>query len=245
MHSIVRRFLEAGADLKPQQGYGLMPLFYIRVCPLEENTVATLDLLLDHGLSIDASGERGTMLCAAVMHDLTKTVAMLLRRGANLDIGGPLGSPLMIAACGKHRQLLELLLENRIDVNRAYTRTVSSGSCDYEVRPPGRQFPTGMTALHMCAASKKNSESDLRLLISYGADLEAKNADGDTPLILAVQYGRLQKTAALLTAGADTFGSNSLTKQDRIRGVYEIDFHKALRLVQEAQDQRTALEGDG
>ncbi|THX26312.1 ankyrin [Aureobasidium pullulans] len=249
MHSIVRRFLEAGADLKPQQEYEslvMMPLSSVHFGLLsEEDTVATLELLLDHGFSIDTSEDLHPILCTAIMRDLTKTVAMLLRRGASLDIGDSFGSPLMIAACGKHRQLLELLLENRIDVNRAYTRTVSSGSCDSKLRPPKFQFPTGMTALHMCAASRNSSESDLRLLISYGADLEAKNADGDTPLILAVRCGRLQMTAALLAAGADTSGSYILTKQDRISRVYEIDFHEALRLVQEAHDQRTALEGDG
>ncbi|THY42459.1 ankyrin [Aureobasidium pullulans] len=239
MHSVVRRFLEAGADLKPEQEFEplvMMLLSSVWRYPPEEDSVATLELLLDHGLSIDALDERGTNLCMAIVYDLPKLVAMLLRRGANLDIGGSFGSPLMIAACGKHRQLLELLLENRIDVNRAYGSTVYLSDCD---------FPTGMTALHMCAASENSSESDLRLLISYGADLEAKNADGDTPLILAVRCGRLQTTAALLAAGADTSGSYILTKQDRIPGAYEIEFHKALRLVQEAHDQRTALEGDG
>ncbi|THZ97806.1 ankyrin [Aureobasidium pullulans] len=248
MHSIVRRFLEAGADLTPQQGSGsllMMPLSSIHLCSLEEDTVATLELLLDHGFSVDTSGDYGTLLCMAIIHDLPKLVAMLLRRGANPDIGGRFGSPLMIAACTEHRQLLELLLENRIDVNRAYTSTVDSLSVDSKLEPPDFQFPTGMTVLHMCAASENSSESDLRLLISYGADLEAKNADGDTPLILAVRCGRLQMTAALLAAGADTSGSYILTKQDRISRVYEIDFHEALRLVQEAHDQRTALEGDG
>lgn len=249
MHSIVRRFLEAGADLKPQQGsesFVMMPLSFIRFCPLEEDSVATLELLLDHGYSIDTSaGPFGTILCQAILYESTKLVAMLLRRGANLDIGGSFGSPLMIAACGEHCQLLELLLENRIDVNRAYTSTVSSRLCGFELRLPGSQFPTGMTALHMCAASKHSSANDIDLLVSHDANLEAKNADGDTPLILAVRYGRLQTTAALLAAGADTSGSYILTKQDRIPGAYEIEFHKALRLVQEAHDQRTALEGDG
>lgn len=248
MHSVVRRFLEAGADLKPEQEFEplvMMLLSSVWRYPPEEDSVATLELLLDHGLSIDASDERGTNLCMAIVYDLPKLVAMLLRRGANLDIGGSFGSPLMIAACGKHRQLLELLLENRIDVNRAYTSTVSSQLCGFELRLPGSQFPTGMTALHMCAASKHSSANDIDLLVSHDANLEAKNADGDTPLILAVRCGRLQTTAALLAAGADTSGSNSLTKQDRIPGAYEIDFHKALRLVQEAHDQRTALEGDG
>ncbi|KAL2026973.1 hypothetical protein VTO58DRAFT_111064 [Aureobasidium pullulans] len=249
MHSIVRRFLEAGADPKAQQGSEplvMMPLSFITFCPLEEDLIATLEVLLDHGLSIDTSDDLGTNLCMAIMDGLTKSVAMLLRRGANPDIGGPFGSPLMIAACGghEHRQLLELLLQDHVDVNRVYTSTLASQLCGSDLIPPGRQFPTGMTALHMCAASEFSSESDLRLLISYGANLEAKNANEDTPLILAVRCGRLQPTAALLAAGADTSGSNSLTKQDRIRGVYEIEFHKALRLVQEAHDQRTALEGD-
>lgn len=240
MHSIVRRFLEAGADLKPQQDYEslvMMPLSSVHFGLLsEEDTVATLELLLDHGFSIDTSEDLHPILCMAIMRDLTKTVAMLLRRGASLDIGGSFGSPLMIAARGKHRQVLELLLENHIDVNRAHESTVYLSNY---------HFPTTMTALHMCAASDNSSESDLRLLINYGANLEAKNADGDTPLTLAVRCGRLQTTAALLAAGADTSGSNSLTKQDRIPGAYEIDFHEALRLVQEAHDQRTALEGDG
>ncbi|THX11093.1 ankyrin [Aureobasidium pullulans] len=250
MHSIVRRFLEAGADPKAQQSSEplvVMPLSFIRSCPLEEDLIATLEVLLDHGLSIDTSGDLGTNLCMAIMHDLTKSVAMLLRRGANPDIGGLFGSPLMIAACGghRHRQLLELLLQDHVDVNRVYTSTLAYFLCGSKLRPPSSQFPAGMTALHMCAASEHSSENDVRLLLSFGASLEVKNANGDTPLILAVRCGRLQTIAALLAAGADTSGSNSLTKEDRIGGVYEIDFHEALRLVQKAHDQRTALKGDG
>ncbi|TIA14671.1 ankyrin [Aureobasidium pullulans] len=249
MHSVVRRLLEAGADCKTQQGSeGLImtPLGLIYCVP-ENDCIATLELLLDHGLSINTSGYYGTNLCKAIMHDLTKVVAMLLRRGANPDIGGAIGSPLMITAQGGHKthQLLQLLLDNHVDVNRAYTSTVDSQLYGDQLRPPDGRFSTGMTALHMYAASEHFSEDGVRLLISYGANLEAKNADGDTPLILAVRCGRLQTTAALLAAGADTSGSNSLTKQDRIRGVYEIDFREALRLVQKAHDQRTALNGDG
>ena len=70
-----------------------------------------------------------------------------------------------------------------------------------------RSVQHGFTVLHeMATAGRKASETRLqivRLLAFKGADLEARNNYGRTPLHEAVLRGSLEDTKVLLAAGAD------------------------------------------
>ncbi|THZ34752.1 ankyrin [Aureobasidium pullulans] len=251
LDQVIRRFLAAGADLQSQGLEALDRLLINRKSwfSRESSSVATLELLIDHGLPIDtrhAQGNTGTALCRVCELGSMQAVAMLLRKRADPHIGGRFGSPLMIVACGglKTRPILKCLLDHHIDINRPYADTVISVKCGPDLRLPNHSFPVFMTALHMCAASIHSSGDDIRLLVSHGADLEAKNSIGETPLTLAVRCGRLVTTAALIAEGADTNASSLLTREDRIRGIYEVDFHKALSLVRDAHSQRAVVRED-
>ncbi|THZ18848.1 hypothetical protein D6C89_08067 [Aureobasidium pullulans] len=152
------------------------------------------------------------------------------------------GSPLAMAAIRgrKTHHILELLLKHEVDVNRACEGLVFPHSDGLD-----GMMGEGLTALHMCAASDSSCGDNISLLVSYGADLEAKSSDGSTPLALAVQHGRLTTTTVLLAEGADTSGPSRLTKKDKWYGTYEGDFQAALRLVRKTHNQRTALKGNG
>ncbi|THZ18838.1 ankyrin [Aureobasidium pullulans] len=70
LDNVVRRFLAAGADCQAQvsEGFGvsLLTLDHYRMFSTENGAMATLELLLDHGLPIDTYRGQGTALTNAI-----------------------------------------------------------------------------------------------------------------------------------------------------------------------------------
>jgi hypothetical protein len=62
------------------------------------------------------------------------------------------------------------------------------------------------TALHFLA--ERGSVSMIPLLVAYGADVNAQDANGDTPLLVALNATRIAAAKALLDAGADATLAN-------------------------------------
>ncbi len=74
------------------------------------------------------------------------------------------------------------------------------------------------------------------MLIEAGANVEAKDNDGHTPLVMAVRLGYKERVKFLLERGADPHAlSPALTVEDE--DVYEYDFDRAVRIVLEAQSR--------
>ncbi|WP_431052374.1 ankyrin repeat domain-containing protein [Roseateles sp. L2-2] len=59
----------------------------------------------------------------------------------------------------------------------------------------------GWSALHYAAAGP--SEQVVRWLVAQGADIDARSANGTTPLMMAAGYGGLSGAEVLIAAGAD------------------------------------------
>ena len=75
------------------------------------------------------------------------------------------------------------------------------------------------------AAQEGNLET-VEVLLKAGANMEAKDNEGRTPLHLAVAAGKLETIDALITAGADTTIKNNkgetpfqLTNNDAIKAL--------------------------
>ncbi len=121
-------------------------------------------------------------------------VRMMLRLGVDVNVvDSGLGTPLHYAAWqgdgngGRAnsvvRETLELLISAGADVNRNL---------------PDRGAP-----LHEAVAGDWESPTSTRVLLEHGADPEATDARGDTPLILAIEMDSLECARLLLAAGAD------------------------------------------
>lgn len=63
------------------------------------------------------------------------------------------------------------------------------------------------TALHWAASSGLSAEA-IRALCDCGADLEARDASGWTPLMIAASAGRAEVVRQLIYAGADASAAN-------------------------------------
>ena len=105
-------------------------------------------------------------------------------------------SALMWAAAEGHLDVVDALLDKGANANlkaRSSELTTRSTRADY---PSG-----GFTALHW--AVRNGDEAVVRRLVEGGADLNITNADGATPMMLAIVNDRFDLAAKLVELGAD------------------------------------------
>lgn len=138
------------------------------------------------------NSEEQSVFYAAAATDRSKTVKMLLAKGADVSAKGPGGMrPLQVAALEDHVNVVRLLLENGAPIDE---RTRMHG-----------------TAL-MCAISRANI-GVVRVLLDHGADVNAKGGLYGNALQAAATLGKVDLARLLLDSGAnvDATGDGGFT----------------------------------
>lgn len=150
---------------------------------------ALAELLIDKGADVTAKDSKSeTPLCVAAFTGNEPVLRLLVEKGADVGAKGPdEATPLHLAAHRGSQPAVQLLLDRGADV-RARNRY-------------------GNTPLHTLAYGAGNPEV-AQLLLAAGADLEARNNDGEpgngqTPLSAAAAGGHVALTQLLLARGAD------------------------------------------
>ena len=119
----------------------------------------------------------------AVINSQTDIALTLLSLGAHPETVNKLNlTPLQIATCDNNIRLMLQLIKRGALVDSA------TMSCRW-------------TPLHMAAAL--NRSMALSVLIRYDANVNAKDSDGDTPLIAACSLGHIDCVQQLLAGGGD------------------------------------------
>jgi ankyrin repeat protein len=149
--------------------------------------VSAVRFLVEHGLSLDSLGEdRG--LNGAAFHGHWQLCEFLIEQGADVnhaaaDTGEtPLHSALCTPDRVRHDLVVRVLLAHGADVTRVTNRGVATGAFMRDCRTKGE------TCLHRAAAF--GTEETVDLLLAAGAQKDARDANGDTPLSWASWYGR-------------------------------------------------------
>lgn len=169
---------------------------------IHENNLEALKLLVTHDLSVDEQGVNGeSPLMIASANGNTELARQLLSLGAkanyiNTKDGPQKGrGPLISAIYSGNGEMVEMLL----------VAGAALGQADSH----------GWLPIHYAAYN--TSIDGLRTLINYHADLNPSTTSGrgETPLMLAAQYGKLESIKLLLSAGAnpvlqDRHGKNAL-----------------------------------
>jgi uncharacterized protein len=160
--------------------------------------VSALRVLLKHGQTLDALGDnRG--LNAAAFHGHWRLCEFLLESGADVNRGASdtgetaLHSALCTPDRDAHDLVLQVLLSFGADPNRQTTPSVETGSFMRDCRTRGE------SPLHRAAAF--GGEHTIELLLAAGADREARDGNGDTPLGWASWYARPDAILRQLTYG--------------------------------------------
>jgi len=183
------------ATAKDKRGVSL-----IRWCAYHGDVTAIRYLLLN-GEQLDALGDN-LDLNGAVFHGHIELVQYLIENGA--DVNHPLPDtgerPLHAALCKTGRpefdDILKLLLDAGAEPNVVTKIGVETGGFMRDV------YTKGETPLHRAAAF--GSERAITLLREKGAIVDARDANGETPLSWASWHLRPRPILRLLTYGNHT-----------------------------------------
>ena len=182
--NIIKLLLAHGAEINSRTGskLGISPLMLAAM----NGHTAAVKLLLDMGSDINAQIEtnRNTALTLACFQGRHEVVSLLLDRRANVEHRAKTGlTPLMEAASGGYIEVGRVLLDKGADVNA----------------PP---VPTSRDTALTIAADKGHYRF-VELLITRGAQVDARNKKGNSSLWLAANGGHLDVVQLLYSAGAD------------------------------------------
>lgn len=179
---IVGTLLGAGADARATDRLGRNVLQHCSPA-LKEETMAKL---IDAGADVNNRDTwKRTPLISAVMDHNMAMARKLLEKGADANAKDDNGaSPLQVALNYRKLEIVDKLLEKGAD-------------------PNVRDKWSNQTMLALCCSLGLDKEAEK--LIKAGADLAAKDNQGQTPLHIAVKnsYSSTETVRALLKAGAD------------------------------------------
>jgi uncharacterized protein len=212
----VDTLIRAGAQVKTASRHGVTPLYIAA----DQGNAAMIRRLITAGADAngtDISGE--TVLMAAVRSGSGDAVRALLDAGALVNTAEPqVGHTALMWAVREDRPELVRLLLARGASLELKTRTGAKPA----VRPPGAgggshgvgivrggvppqgeqpAAPGGMTALSF--AAREGRLDAARLLVDAGADVNAREANGISPLVMAITNRHTPVAALLLARGAD------------------------------------------
>ena len=199
--ALVQSLLSAKADVKAATRYGITPL----ALAAQNGSAEVIELLAKAGADVNAQALDGqTPLMIAARTGSAPALKALVARGATVKVQEAwMGeTPLSWAAAENHAQAVAALLELGADPN-ARSKVLSF--------PEFRWVTSGMvsTALPrggwtpLMHAARQGAIDGARALADGGGDLNLKDPDGTTALVLAIINAHYDLAAMLLEKGAD------------------------------------------
>jgi cytohesin len=170
---------------------------------------------LDKGVDVNVKDRFGfTPLREAAWYGHKEIAELLLDKGTDVNAkGGPVGrTPLHEAALRGHKEIAELLIANGADVNAKdnYGATPLDWAIDDEIADLIRNHggKTGEESTALIDAAADGNIEVVKQLLAAGANVNAKNKWGGTPLHWAARGGHKEIVELLIAKGANVNAKN-------------------------------------
>jgi len=165
-------------------------------------SIDAMKLLLGAGAAVNSKNAFGATALMWCANDFAK-VGLLVEKGADVNARSKQGrTPLVIAAAHSGNfEVVKFLVEHGANLSNRKSAAEEHAAAAPEASglPASRKTASSVLA----EAADANDTETLRYLIEKGADVDARNEIGDTPLLLAASYGNVEIVKLLLTKGAD------------------------------------------
>lgn len=207
----------------------------------KNNSAMIIQLLTAQGAQTEIQDSHGfTPLITAAANDRYDAASELIKAKAVIDTRDYLGStPLYHAVSGEYAALIRLFLVNNADIHALNAQELSpfklSLSKNPQITPEfytdkliNKPDSSGDCVLHILVKSGQGQEA-LAQAIKHGANLDARNSKGDTPLMLALKKGDLNAAEVLIQKGSSLFVSNADTRNP-LSAIFEMDSGARMRL---------------
>ena len=222
---MVTILIQKGADVNTLNGPDEQtPLgILITSTPVEKGSASSIEImkiLLASGADVNRCGNDGiTPLIDACEYNNLEAVQLLVSSGANVDLlcgnnGG--GTPLYLAAKRGNYEIVEFLISKGADINTPQCCSVLWGaSLEGHLKIVRLLLSLGADvnsehqingASPLYIACEKCQYDVVKELIHYGADVNQKNYEMDSPLMTATQHGNEKICRLLINNGAQMSG---------------------------------------
>jgi ankyrin repeat protein len=214
--ALVESLLAAGANARAQDRYGLTP---VRLA-CENANADILKKLLDSGADPNSPDPQGTtaLMIAARTDGGTEAVKLLVERGAGVNARDSAQSTaLMWAVRSNHREVVDLLIHRDAEVNAATRkgdpparRAPDSGGGSHGLGivrggwpERGYQEPTPGEMTALLYAARDGRIEIARALIAANVNVNQLEANGVSPLVMAIANNHIDVARLLIDHGAD------------------------------------------
>lgn len=216
---IASQLLAAGANANAQDSLGKTPLLIITP---QDAQLEMYQLLLKYGANPNAKDLYGdTPLHIATMTGVsTDILTCLYTAGADIDERNKAGvTPLSLAVENHWGEHIDFYVNRKADINaedmngetpltRAFDGPIEMLQKLVTVNTVQIRDSFGNTPLHI-ATQRGATEEQVKYLLTCGADVNARNRNGDTPLFIAIKENNRPTGELLLSYQADVFATNT------------------------------------
>ena len=169
--------------------------------------IGAVQVLLANGADLDAKNERGdTPAMVAVDNRNVAMLKLLLEKGADISARNNYEeTALTEASRSMNPELLRIILSGNPDVKEKNAALLEAAqSAPVAVRMADAPAMPGGQRAQAAVPAEPPWVTSVRLLLDNGADIEARDEEGDTPLMRAASHGQTEVFKLLLERGAKT-----------------------------------------